>query len=142
MSESKTSLEVVLPIQPANHFSLSGSGISVDYATTSLTGTPRLHYQDTTRTLNFEGAEIRTVEVADLGTVVSVTLNITVDVGSTTFSVLIPPVETSGIGGSAPLSTEGITATHKAPLAPQINFGQRILYHVAKLHGTANHIVA
>ena len=142
MSVGKTSLGVVVPVQPANHFSLSGDGISIDYATTSLTGAPRLHYHDALRTLNFDGSDIRTVDVLDFGTVVSVTLNVTVDVGSTTFSVLIPPVETSGIGGSAHVRTEGITATHKSPLAPNVNVGQRIFYNVTSLRGTANHIVA
>ena len=52
----------------------------------------RLAYHDLVRNLSFAGSDIRTVDVADIGTIVSVTLKITVDVGSTTFSVFIPRV--------------------------------------------------
>jgi hypothetical protein len=133
---------IVPPVQPANHFSLSGHGIHVDFSTTSFTGKPQLNYHDSVRTISFQGDEIRISEDPDLGSVVSVTLNITVDVGSTSFSVLIPHVSVSGIGGSAPVSTYGITTTHKTPFAPQLVRGQREIYHVTHLTGSADHIVA
>jgi len=142
MSQSGASATAIVPpIQPANHFTLSGGRIHVDYATTSLTGQPRLSYHDPVRTLSFVGDQIRVENVPDLGSVVSVTLNITVDVGSTTFSLLIPPVSVSGIGGSSPISTYGITTIHKTPFAPQ-SPGQKDLYHATHMSGTANHIVA
>ncbi|HEY0183853.1 MAG TPA: hypothetical protein VGC09_13685 [Rhodopila sp.] len=132
---------IVPPIQPANHYALSGHGLHVDYATTSISGQRTLTYHDHTRSLSFSGNDIRVVDVPDIGSVVSVTLSITVDVGSTTFTVLIPPVTVSGIGGSAPVSTDGVTTMHKMPLGPQLNLGQRDLYHVTHLSGTANHIL-
>ena len=141
-SSATSATPIVPPIQLANHFSLSGHRIHVDFSTTSLTGQPQLSYHDAVRTLSFTGNDIRIADVPDLGSVVSVTLNITVDVGSTTFSVLIPHVSVSGIGGSAPVSTNGITTIHKMPFAPQLNRGQRDLYHVTHLTGVANHIVA
>ena len=63
----------------ANHFTLSGQGIHIDYATTSLNGQPRLSYHDSVRTLSVVGNDIRVDNVPDVGSVVSVTLNITVD---------------------------------------------------------------
>ena len=81
-----------LSIQQANNFSLSGGGVHIDYSSTSINGQPRLAYHDHIRNLSFAGSDIRTVDVADIGTIVSVTLKITVDVGSTTFSVFIPRV--------------------------------------------------
>jgi hypothetical protein len=143
MSGSTTSAApIVPPIQTANHFSLSGHGIHVDYSTTSLTGQPRLTYHDPARTLSFVGDDIRVADVPDIGSIVSVTLNITVDVGSTTFSVLIPHVTVSGIGGSVPITTEGITTMHKTPFAPQAFPGQREVYHVTHLTGSADFMVA
>jgi hypothetical protein len=124
-------------VQGANHFSLSGHGIHVDYSTTSINGQPRLTYHDHVRNLSFAGADIRRVDVPDIGAIVSVTLNITVDVGSTTFSVFIPHVTVSN--ASIPVRTEGVTTIHKTPFAPQIP-GQRDVYRVVQLTGQANHI--
>jgi len=129
-----------LVVEQANHFSLSGGHIHVDYASTSFTSQPRLTYHDPVRNLSFSGADIRTVAVADIGTIVSITLSITPDVGSTTFSVLIPRVIVSGPGGSNPVATEGLTTTHSTPFAPQIP-GQREKYRVVRLTGTANFLV-
>ena len=90
--------------------------------------------------LSFAGADIRTVEVPDIGTIVSVTLAITVDVGSTTFSVFIPDVIVSAPNGSTPVRTEGITTIHRMPFGPP-SPGQREVYSVVRLTGTANHQV-
>lgn len=127
-----------LSIQQANHFSLSGGHIHVDYSSTSINGQPRLAYHDPTRNLSFVGSDIRTVDVPDIGTIVSVTLNITVDVGSTTFSLLIPHVIVP-TGGSNPVTTEAITTIHRMPFGPSVP-GQREVYRVARLTGTANHV--
>jgi hypothetical protein len=76
--------------------------------------------------------------VPDLGTVVSVTLVLTVDSGSITFSVLIPDVNLPDQrGASAPIQTEGITTTHRFSIVPIFNQGQRELYSVTPLSGSA-----
>ena len=127
-----------LSIQQANNFSLSGGGIHVDYSSTSINGQPRLAYHDAVRNLSFAGSDIRTVDVPDIGTIVSVTLTITVDVGSTTFSVLIPHVLVSA-GQSNPVTTDAITTIHKMPFAPQLP-GQLELYRVTRLTGVAQQV--
>ena len=127
-----------LSIQQANNFSLSGGGIHVDYSSTSINGQPRLAYHDHFRNLSFAGSDIRTAEIADIGTIVSVTLAITVDVGSTTFSVFIPHVIVP-TGGSNPVTTEGITTIHRLPFGPTLP-GQREVYRVVRLMGVANHV--
>jgi len=143
MSSSTSATPTPRPfILPANHFSLSGRGVRVDFSETSISGRPLLTYQDTVRTLNFIGDDIRINEVPDIGSIVSVTLSITPDVGSTTFSVLIPHVTVSGPNGSASISTYGITTMHKMPFAPQVFLGQREVYHAVHLTGTANHVVS
>ena len=128
-----------LASQQANTFSLSGGYIHVDFSTTSFNGQPRLIYQDPVRNLSFAGSDIRRVDVPDIGSIVSVTLDITVDVGSTTFSVFIPNVIVPGPGGSAPVTTEGVTTIHRTPFVPQLP-GQREVYSVVQLAGVASHL--
>ena len=76
-----------------NLWSLSGGGILVRYWTFTLgpirqgDEPPHFTYHDSHRTLSLNGNEIRSVNVPDLGTLVSVTIVLTVDTGSTTFSV-------------------------------------------------------
>jgi hypothetical protein len=125
--------------QQANTFSLSGGGIHIDYSSTSINGQPRLTYHDHLRNLSFAGADIRSVEVPDIGTIVSVTLTITVDVGSTTFSVFIPSVLVAAPNGSTPVTTEGITTIHRMPFGPPMP-GQREVYNVVRLAGVANQV--
>jgi hypothetical protein len=125
-----------------DHYQLSGGGISITYLPVGVGGLAHLQYQDGQRTLNFTGDQIRKVEVADLGIVVSVTLALTVDSGSTTFSVLIPKVTlVAGPGASAPICTLGITTVHRLSLVPQLNLGQDELYTVTHLTGTASDII-
>ena len=127
----------VSPALQANNFSLSGRGIHVDFASTSLNGQPRLTYHDTIQTRNFSGSDIRISEVPDLGTIVSVTLSIVPDVGSTTFSLLIPTVFVSGLGTLTPVTTDAITTIHRMPFVVRF-VGQREIYHITRLTGTAS----
>jgi hypothetical protein len=136
MSDQARAAQV--PVAQANLFSLSGRNIHVEYSSTSINGQPRLAYHDPLRNLSFAGSDIRTVDVPDIGTIVSVTLTITVDVGSTTFSVFIPHVLVSA-GQSNPVTTEAVTTIHKMPFGPQLP-GQRELYRVTRLTGIARQV--
>jgi hypothetical protein len=124
-----------------NLFSLSGGGLHVEYSTSSFDGQPHLTYQDSLRTLSFIGDQIRVVNVADLGTMVSVTIVLTVDTGGTTFSLLLPPVNLPGPFASVPVSTDGITTHHAFSIIPAFNHGQRDFYSVTPLQGTATQVV-
>jgi len=102
-------------------------------------GLTHFTYHDPRQTQNFIGNQIRTVEVPDLGTVVSVTLSITVDSGSTTFSVLLPQVNLPNQpGASVFIRTTGITTLHRLSIVPGLNFGQQEIYTVTRLTGTAS----
>jgi hypothetical protein len=127
-------------VQQANNFSLSGGGVHVDYSSTSLNGQPQLTYHDTAQTRSFSGNEIRTVAVPDLGTIVSVTLSIRLEVGSTTFSVLIPAVFVAGIGALVPVTTDAVTTIHRTPFVAHF-VGQREVYRVTRMVGTANAVI-
>jgi hypothetical protein len=123
-------------------YQVCGRDISVTYYPTFVGGRPSLTYRDRHRTLHFSGDEIRRVEVPDLGTLVSVTLVLTVDSGSTTFSLLLPHVNLpSRIGSSTPISTEGITTMHHYSIVPVFDEGQRDTYSLSRLDGTASLVV-
>lgn len=126
------------PFVSPNLYQLSGNNLHVTYSTSGIDGKAHFHYQHAQQNLNFIGDEIRTVE-CDLGTVVSVTIQLTVDSGSTSFSVLIPRVNLTP-GESAHIRTEGITTIHKFSIVPALNRGQLDLYTVAVLRGTASQV--
>jgi hypothetical protein len=136
-----TTAPIVPPRQQANHFALAGHGLHVEYASTSLSGKPVLSYHDTVQTRSFLGDEISTVEVAALGTVVSVTLNIVPDAGRTTFSVILPHVALTGIGASSPVTAEAVTVFHRTSLIGEV-LGQEESYTFIKVTGTATVVVA
>jgi hypothetical protein len=128
-----------------NLWNLSGGEIHVRYWTFTLgpirqgDEPPHFTYHDSFRTLSFHGNEIRSVDVPDLGTLVSVTLVLTVDTGSTTFTVLLPRVNiiSEGPFTSVPVSTEGIRTVHAGP---PFGHGQEEFYTLISLTGTATHV--
>jgi hypothetical protein len=67
---------------------------------------------------------------------VSVTILQTPDLGTTTFSLLVPFVNLVG-QSTAFVHTYGITTMHRTSLAPPLNHGQRETYVVTALQGTA-----
>jgi hypothetical protein len=122
-----------------NLYELSGHGIDVTFLPSGAGGLAHFSYQDSHRSMQFSGDQIRSVAVRDLGTVVSVTLVLTPDSGSTTFSVLLPDVNLDNHrGASAPVYTDGITTHHRFSLVPQLLRGQLERYHVTPMHGTAS----
>jgi len=120
---------------PANVFNFSSSHIHVSYATGALGSKAGLTYQDAHQTLQFNDQQIRKVST-DLGDEVTVTLHITVDVGSTTFTLFIPKVAVD-LNQQINVQTIGITTLHRMPFAPIIH-GQLDSYNVVRLHGTAS----
>lgn len=130
----------VVALTTPNMFTLAGGGLHVSYTTTGIDGQPHFTYQDTHRTLSFRGNQIRVIADTDVGTLVSVTLLMTVDSGSTTFTVLIPRVNMVG-EQSVPIKTDGITTIHRFSIIPALNIGQRDTYTVTHLSGSASHVL-
>lgn len=128
------------PTVTPNLYQLSGHHLHVTYSPSGIDGKPHMTYQDTHQSKSFKGDEIRAVE-CDLGTLVSVTLRITVDVGSTTLSVLIPRMRVSPVSAAA-VHTECITTVHSTPFAlPNAIQGQLDTYTVTSLRGTAQAVM-
>lgn len=116
-------------------------GISVSYypggtgPEVSGRGGLRLSYHDSAHVLAFYGSEVRTVE-SDIGTIVSVTTVQTVDIGSTTFGLLVPLVVLPADSNSPiPIETIGITTAQRL-LASAIGHPQREAYTATSVRGT------
>lgn len=124
------------PTVPPNLYHLSGQHVHLTYSPSSVDGKPTMTYQDSHQSKSFKGDEIRKIE-CDLGTLVSVTLRITPDVGSTTLSVFIPRMRITPVS-VASVHTDCVTTVHSMPFAPpQAVQGQLDSYTVTTLHGTA-----
>ncbi len=115
-------------------YELSGDGIQVSYATSSFAGPPIFSYHDATIAKKFTGKEIQTVQTP-IGTLVTVVIHLTVDAGSTTFSLLLPQVNLPPTN-VAQITTEGITTLHRMQIVGPPN-GQTELYTAHVLRGTA-----
>ncbi|HEX2690339.1 MAG TPA: hypothetical protein VHN14_27175 [Kofleriaceae bacterium] len=109
------------------------------YTTTGIDGKPTMTYQDPHEGKSFHGDEIRTVE-CDLGVLVSVTLRMTVDAGSTSLSVFIPRMRIHQ-GEHAAIHTDCVTTVHRFSIAPQLLHGQLDTYSITALQGTAQFVV-
>jgi hypothetical protein len=119
-------------------YELHGAGIHVSYSTTSFSGKPLFTYHDAFQLKNFSGDQINAVQT-EIGTLVTVVIHMTIDSGSTTFSLLIPNVILPP-SNVASISAEGITTMQKFSIPPPV--GQTQFYTVHKLHGTASFVVA
>ena len=80
----------IVPKTP-NLFRLHGTNLQVIYSTSGFDGKPHLQYHDVFQTLHFSGDQIRTLP-SEIGTLVTVTIRMTVDTGSTVFTLLVPHV--------------------------------------------------
>jgi hypothetical protein len=126
-------------LQP-NLYQFNGHGVHVTYSRSSLNGEPQFLYQDRTLSKTFHGTgQIENTDAGLLGEIVSVTLTQTVDLGSTTFSLLVPFVDLRG-HTNVPVHTEGITAMHRTSLAPPLAQGQQETYTVTALSGSASQV--
>jgi hypothetical protein len=116
-------------------YQLSSGQLHVSYTTSGLDGQPHFTYEDAQKRLDFKGDEIRT-STCDLGTLVTVSLRVTVDTGSTTFTLIVPNVSLDA-SDSAPVATQGIMATHDFSVLRNVDKGQRDHYIFTTLSGTA-----
>src|SRR5262245_19928552 len=104
-------------IQPNRFVLQSNDGQTKDdYETSSFIGQPSLNLTQPPGhpIRHFFGSQIRTMNT-EIGTLVSVTTQITVDTGSTSFSVLIPAITLTAVGDHQTFSTEAIVTAHSGP---------------------------
>ena len=120
----------------ASLFDIAGP-IRINYATSSISGTPRLTYQDAEQNLNFEDQEITHTQ-SPLGELVTVTVETVVDAFIRTFTLIVPTIKLPH-GGETEFDTLGIetTDTSSAFVGLSKAAGVKQTYRVHQLHGVA-----
>jgi hypothetical protein len=129
-------------IQPNRFVLQSNDGkTKVDYETTSFVGHPTLNLtQGPGPIRHFAGSQIRTINT-EIGTLVTVTTQITVDTGSTSFSVLLPAITLTSISDHKTISTEAIVTAHSGPNSVPVT-GVHETYQFIPIKGEASFVLA
>jgi hypothetical protein len=127
-------------IQPNRYVLQSEDGeTKVDYETSSFFGQPVLNLtQSSGPTRHFAGSQIRTVNT-EIGTLVSVTTHLTIDTGSTSFSVLIPAISLAAVSDHKEFTTEAIITSHSGPISVPLT-GVHETYQFIPMTGQATFV--
>jgi hypothetical protein len=113
----------------------------VVYETSSFIGQPTLTLtlgSPTSPARQFSGSQIRSVDT-EIGTVVTVTTHLTIDAGSTSFSILIPAITLSSISDRVAFATEAIVTSHSGPI-PVPKAGVHETYQFIPMKGEASFV--
>lgn len=89
---------------PANLFECSGSGVSVNYTTTTLAGPPSLYFTIGTKDFSGSGDEITEVATV-LGRLLTITRSSVPDLRTDTLTLVLPDVNVSEFGASEEFDT-------------------------------------
>jgi len=129
-------------IQPNRFVLQSNDGkTKVDYETSSFIGLPILNLtQGPGPIRHFSGSQIRSLNT-EIGTLVSVTTHMTIDTGSTSFSVLIPAINLANISDHKTFETEAIVTSHTGPNSiPSTGVHEK--YQFIPMKGEANFVLS
>jgi hypothetical protein len=129
-------------IQPNRFVMQSSDGkTKVDYETTSFIGQPILNLtQGPGPIRHFSGSQVRRVDT-EIGTLVTVTTHLTIDTGSTSFSVLIPAITLTSASDQKAFTTDAIVTSHTGPNSIP-SAGVHETYQFTQLKGEANFVFA
>ena len=129
-------------IQPNRYVVHSNDGkIKVDYETSSFIGQPVLNLTQVPGPIrHFAGSQIRRLET-EVGILVTVTTQMTVDTGSTSLSLLIPAITLSATSDHQKFTSEAIVTTHSGPNSVPVN-GVHEKYQFIPLQGEAAFVFA
>lgn len=129
-------------IQPNRYSLQSTDGFTrVDYETSSFFGGPTLNLSEGPGPIrHFAGSQIRTRHT-EIGILVSVTTQMTLDAGSTSFSVLIPAITLSAISDHQTFETEAIITSHTGPNSVPLT-GVHESYRFIPMKGEASVVLA
>jgi hypothetical protein len=130
-------------LQPNKFLLHSSDGkLKVDYETTSLIGQPFLNLTQGPGgpIRHFAGSQIRTRNT-EIGTLVTVTTNLTVDTGSTSLSILIPAITLTSVSDHKAFATEAIITTHSGPMSvPPAGVHEK--YQFVPMKGEAEFVIS
>lgn len=129
-------------VQPNRYHLQSADGkTKVDYETSSFVGQPVLNLtQGAAPVRHFAGSQIRALNT-EIGTLVSVTTHVTIDTGSTSFSVLIPAISLTSASDTKTFATEAILTSHTGPNSVPVT-GVHETYQFIPLKGTASFVLS
>ena len=130
-------------IKPNRYVLQSSDGkTKVDYETSSFIGQPILNLtQGPGHPIrHFAGSQIRTLN-SEIGTLVTVTTQLTIDTGSTSFSVLIPAISLAAISDHKKFTTEAIVTSHSGPNSVP-STGVHETYQFIPLKGEATFVLS
>jgi hypothetical protein len=128
------------PIQ-ANRFVLKGEGLELTYDETTITGQAQLIYQvlQGVHSRTFTGNEL-SVKPGDIGTLVTVTLEVIPDDKRILFTLLIPTINVTGTN-EVPFETLAIyTTVRDSIIGPNGVSGAVESYQCVQLEGTAQFV--
>jgi hypothetical protein len=132
-------------IQP-NRFVLHSTDaknkVDVDYETSSFIGQPILNL-----TLgpggpirHFSGSQIRRCDT-EIGTLVTVTTQMSIDTGSTSFSILIPAITLTAASDQKAFTTDAVITAHTGPNSVP-STGVHETYQFIPMKGQANFVLS
>jgi hypothetical protein len=122
----------------ANVFKLSNENVRIIYSAQGNAGQPALTYEDPELDKTFQGSDIR-VLVTEIGTLVTVTLDMTVDAGATLLSVLLPSVTVPQADSPIAIKTKAIVTRFTKVIGTNLP-GAAQTYRVESLHGTGEFV--
>ncbi|MEO6704190.1 MAG: hypothetical protein ABI140_18380 [Jatrophihabitantaceae bacterium] len=125
-------------IEVPNFYTLAGRGIAITIAMSGIDGKPQVTYHDSRQAVSFHGPDEVDVLDSPLGTLVSITTVRSVDLGSTSFTVILPAINLAG-GGSHQLETIGIITLHRTTIAG-LGHSQLSTSHTVRLRGAASQV--
>jgi hypothetical protein len=121
----------------ANKFTLSGHQVDVSYTIGANPSFPALTYQDETISKDFLPNAIHT-DPTDLGNLVTVALEMTIDSGGTTFSVFLPTFNVPR-GQAVEFKTIGIYKEVRGPVI--LPAQQKVTWRTIQMYGTAETVI-
>jgi hypothetical protein len=121
----------------ANKFTLKGYGVEVDYTIGANPAFPALNYKDATISKSFLPSAIHT-DSTDLGNLVTVALEVTIDAGGTTFSVFLPTFDVPR-GKAVEFETIGIYKEVRGPVV--LPAQQTVTWRTIPMHGIAETVL-
>lgn len=130
-------------IKPNRYILHSSDGATkVDYETSNFIGQPSLNLTQGPGgpIRHFAGSQIRALN-SEIGALVTVTTRLTIDAGSTSFSVLIPAISLTGISDHQTFATEAIVTTHTGPNSVPLT-GVHETYQFIPLKGEASFVLS
>ena len=133
-------MEVHIPTLRPNLYQLSAPNLVIQYALSGIDGRPHFSYSGIFHTANFAGDQIHAEQTA-LGTLITVKLQEAPDLGTTTFSMLLPIVQLQNETEVAQVNTIGIHSRVRTSNVPATLHGQLQMVETVPLHGTGRSVV-